>query len=144
MGTCTPWAKRGVHGWTEDHRQQKKGVPRLGGTSGGEKGVPAPDPPSAHFLHPSPGSQGMPLSQRDFLTFSGTECVLSCSPLSVLTSLICGIRPRLPASGLFLLLSVKGWVLSVSDSLVQSSQGSGHPLSSFEASCKASLKSLLL
>lgn len=71
--------------------------------------------PLPTFCTPSPGTEGMPLSQREFLTFSGTECVLSCHALCVLTSLICGIRPRLPAPGLFLLLSMKGWVLGISD-----------------------------
>lgn len=64
--------------------------------------------PLPTFCIPSPGTQGMPLSQRDFLTLSGTECVLSCYPLSVPTFLICGIRPRLPAPGLSLFFSVQG------------------------------------
>lgn len=118
---------------------RKKDVTSLRWADGGGRGVPAPGPPSAHFL---PGSQGMPLSQRDFLTFSGTECVLSCRPLSVLTSLICGIiRPRLPAPGLFLLLSVKGCILNVSDGVGAKWPGERSPS---EASCKASLKRLLL
>lgn len=71
--------------------------------------------PLPTFCISSPGTQGMPLSQRDFLTLSGTERVLSFHPLSVSTSLICGIRPRFPTPSLSLLLSVQGRVHSVSD-----------------------------
>lgn len=118
--------------WTPGSR--KKDVTSLGWGNGGGKGIPA----LPTFRTLSRGTEGMPLSQRKFLTFSGTECVLSCHALCILTSLICGIRPRLPTPGLFLLLSLKGGSSVSLMALVQSDQGSHHPLSSSLASCKKS------
>lgn len=104
MGTCTPWAKGGMYRWTVDHREQEERCHKLGlGEMVVAKAFQLLVHPLPTFCTPSPGTEGMPLSQRELLTFSGTECILSCHALCVLTSLICGIRPRLPTPGLFLL-----------------------------------------
>lgn len=100
-----------------DHREQEERCHKLEMGKWWERSS-SPGPPSAHFpLHPFPRWPGHAPVSKGLSDFQWDRvCSVLPSPFC-LTSLICGIRPRLPAPGLFLLLSVKGWVLSVSDGI---------------------------
>lgn len=105
-----PWAKGGVPRWSVDHGEQEERRHKLGMGKGwwGRNSGSWSTLCSLSASLPR-DTQGMPLSQWGLLTLSGTECAPFCHPFSVLTSLICVIRLRLPAPGLFLLLSSPCW-----------------------------------
>ena len=68
------------------------------------------------FCTPPWVPRASPCLRRGFLTFSGPDCAPVLPILFALTALICGVRPRPHAPGLFL-PSVKGWALSLSDGI---------------------------